>query len=57
VIRERDMPAPVVVAMARTQRVRAAWMREIAEAHRARVEELHRAWHEQMKKAQSHGSN
>jgi hypothetical protein len=48
VIKERQTPAPIVVAMARAQRVRAAWMREIAEAHRERLEELHRAWHEQV---------
>ena len=48
VVHERETPAPVIVAMARSQRARAAWMRDIAEAHRARVEELHVALHEQL---------
>lgn len=52
VILEPETPAPVVIALARRQRARAAWMREIAEAHAARVEELHRTWHEQMQKLQ-----
>jgi hypothetical protein len=47
VIDERETPAPVIVAMAKAQRARAAWMREIAEAHRARMEELHVALREQ----------
>lgn len=48
VVKERETPAPVVVAMARAQRLRASWMREVAEAHRARIEELRRGWEEQM---------
>jgi hypothetical protein len=43
VIAERHTPAPIIVAIARTQRARAAWMREIAEAHQARFIALHRA--------------
>lgn len=46
VIHERETPAPIVVAIARAQRARAVWMREIAEAHRARVRELGRAMHQ-----------
>lgn len=53
VIKERETPAPVIVSMARSQRARAAWMREITEAHRARVEELHRGLHEQLQRLQS----
>jgi hypothetical protein len=51
VIEETETPPPIVVAMARSQRLRAAWMREVAEAHRARVEELHRKLHEQLIRA------
>lgn len=40
VIRERTTPAPVVVAIARGERARAAWMRERIEAQRARMAEL-----------------
>ena len=40
VVRERVTPAPVVVAIAREARMRGAWMRERAEAQRARIEEL-----------------
>lgn len=43
VIQERETPAPVIVAIARHQRARAAWMREVAEAHVARVQELQAA--------------
>jgi cell division septum initiation protein DivIVA len=43
VVNERATPAPVIVAVARSQRARAAWMREIAEAHQARMTELHAA--------------
>jgi hypothetical protein len=48
VISEQTTPAPIVVAIARTQRARAAWMREVAQAHAARVTELHAAINEQM---------
>jgi hypothetical protein len=48
VVEEQETPTPIVVAFARSQRVRAAWMRDVAEAHRARVEELHRKLHAQM---------
>jgi hypothetical protein len=40
VVHERLTPAPVVVAIAREARLRAGWMREHAEAQRARMEEL-----------------
>jgi hypothetical protein len=50
VVEDRETPAPIVVAMARSQRLRAAWMREVAEAHRARVEELHLAMYEQLER-------
>jgi hypothetical protein len=52
VINERNTPAPVVVAMAKSQRARAAWMRELAEAHVARVNELHAALDEQTLRVQ-----
>lgn len=51
VTRSRETPAPIIVAMARSQRLRAAWMREVAEAHRARVEELHLKVHEQLERS------
>ena len=41
---------PVVVAIARSSRARAAWMRELAEAHVARVQELHLSLQEQAKR-------
>jgi hypothetical protein len=47
VIDEPKTPGPIILALARAERTRAAWMRELAEAHRARVEELHIALHEQ----------
>src|SRR5262249_36002017 len=47
VVLEPRTPAPVVVAIAKTQRMRSAWRREVAEAHRAPLEELHRALEEQ----------
>jgi hypothetical protein len=50
VIEGDETPAPVIVAMARSQRARAAWMREIAEAHQARLNELHRAMYEQIQR-------
>jgi ANTAR domain len=50
VVQGGGTPGAVVVAMARTSRQRAAWMREIAEAHRARVEELHILLHEQIQR-------
>ena len=40
VVHERATPAPVVVAIARESRLRGAWMRERAEAQRARMEDL-----------------
>lgn len=40
VVHDRVTPAPVVVAIAREARLRAGWMRERAEAQRARMEEL-----------------
>ncbi len=40
VVEERATPGPVVVAIAKTQRLRAVRMREIEEAHRAQLEEL-----------------
>jgi hypothetical protein len=52
VIQERETPAPVIVAIARTQRARAAWMRDIAEAHRARMEELQAVLRERVEQAQ-----
>jgi ANTAR domain len=48
VIKERETPAPVIAAIARQQRARAAWMREVAEAHVARVRELQAALQEQL---------
>jgi hypothetical protein len=48
VIRERATPPPVITAVARQQRARAAWMREVTEAHAARVQELHAAMQEQL---------
>jgi hypothetical protein len=50
VVNERATPAPIVFAVARASRARAAWMRELAEAHRARVAELHAALWEQLQK-------
>lgn len=50
VIDERTTPMPVVVAIARSSRARAAWMRELAEAHVARVQELHYSLQEQAKR-------
>jgi len=47
VIDEPKTPGPIILGLARAERTRAAWMRELAEAHRARVEELHIALHEQ----------
>ena len=41
VVEGGETPGPVIVAIAKEQRPRAAWMRDVAEAHRARVEELH----------------
>jgi hypothetical protein len=40
VVHERLTPPPVVVAIAKEARMRAGWMRERAEAQRARMEEL-----------------
>ena len=40
VVEERATPTPVVLAIAKSARLRASWMRELAEAHHARVEEL-----------------
>ncbi len=40
VVHEHHTPTPIVVAIARTQRSRTAWMRELAEAHRQRAREL-----------------
>jgi len=53
VVTERSTPAPVVVAIARASRARAAWMRELAEAHAARVSELHTALREQAERIES----
>jgi hypothetical protein len=53
VVEERETPAPIVVAIARAQKLRAVWMRDIAEAHRARVEELHRKLHDQLERTGS----
>jgi ANTAR domain len=40
VVHEGGTPAPVISAVARTQRLRASWMREVSEAHRQRSDEL-----------------
>src|SRR5437764_10767328 len=40
VVEERQTPAPVVVAIARASRIRAASMREVSEAQRDRKEQL-----------------
>jgi hypothetical protein len=48
VVEDGATPTPVIVAMALSRRARAAWMREIAEAHQARLTELHRAMYEQI---------
>jgi cell division septum initiation protein DivIVA len=53
VVSERATPAPVVVAIARASRARAAWMRELAEAHAARVTELHAAMREQLERVEA----
>ncbi len=54
VIREDVTPAPVIVAIARSQRARAAWMRELAEAHVVRVRELRTALDEQVQRLREH---
>ena len=42
VVDEGMTPPPVITAVARTQPLRATWMREVSEAHRQRSEELAR---------------
>jgi len=56
VVRERLTPAPVVVAIAREARMRGAWMREHAEAQRARMEILARQVAEQLRVAHERSS-
>ncbi len=51
VVHERVTPAPVVVAIARESRLRAGWMRERAEAQRARMETLTAQVAEQLRSA------
>jgi len=50
VVDERHTPAPVVVAIARSERARAAWMRERTEAQRERLAELERQIAEQLER-------
>jgi hypothetical protein len=52
VVQERVTPSPVVVAIAREARVRAGWMREHAEAQRARMETLSAQVSEQLRIAE-----
>lgn len=52
VVHERLTPAPVVVAIAKESRQRGAWMRERAEAQRARMDVLAAQVAEQMRIAQ-----
>jgi hypothetical protein len=52
VVHERLTPAPVVVAIAREARMRGAWMREQAEAQRARMEHLLAQLAEQLRDAE-----
>jgi len=52
VVHERLTPAPVVVAIARESRMRGAWMRERAEAQRARMEHLLTQVSEQLRVAE-----
>jgi ANTAR domain-containing protein len=40
VVDERVTPAPVIAAIARTQRLQSTWIREVSEAHRRRFDEL-----------------
>jgi hypothetical protein len=49
VVNERVTPAPVVVAIAREARMRAGWMRERAEAQRAKMESLAKQVSEQLR--------
>jgi hypothetical protein len=49
VVNERVTPAPVVVAIAREARMRAGWMRERAEAQRAKMESLANQVSEQLR--------
>lgn len=56
VVNERFTPPPVVVAIARETRMRGAWMREHAEAQRARMEVLLKQVGEQLRIARErHG--
>jgi len=50
VVARNDTPNPVVVAIARSTRWRAAAMRELAELHRERAHELERAVREQQER-------
>jgi hypothetical protein len=52
VVEERATPAPVVIAVAREARLRGAWMRDHAEAQRARSELLRRQVAEQLSRAE-----
>src|SRR2546423_11245529 len=47
VVEERQTPAPVVVAIARASRIRAASMRELSEAQRERKDQLETKLREQ----------
>jgi ANTAR domain len=52
VVHERMTPAPLVVAIARESRLRAGWMRERAEAQRAKLEVLGKQISEQLRIAE-----
>jgi hypothetical protein len=51
-VNERTTPAAIIIGLARAQRIRAAWLRDIADTQRARVAELSRVIGETIRRAE-----